>query len=239
MGYLFFSVGYPSDVTRASYLGAVDPTFVSTTFALYPSLPASATIEEWNEILTLLQETSPGLKDENESIILSHGEDGDKPRPLRPNDDNYSAFTGPQWKRYPKQTRSPSVAPELAGFLEQARNDSEPTPHYDHCAYCTAHPAEKRCSRCKLVQYCSRDCQAHHWKQIHNKSCIPAEGNRSLWQAMQTNDGFLVSPDECRLLSQWFDKCSQQNKNHAQSYMLEGFQHYFEHVADLGGCFVL
>lgn len=30
----------------------------------------------------------------------------------------------------------------------------------------------KRCSRCKLVSYCSRDCQIEHWKKGHSKKCV-------------------------------------------------------------------
>ncbi|GLC56400.1 hypothetical protein PLESTB_001100700 [Pleodorina starrii] len=31
----------------------------------------------------------------------------------------------------------------------------------------------KRCSRCGRVAYCSRGCQAQHWRQIHKQQCTP------------------------------------------------------------------
>lgn len=37
------------------------------------------------------------------------------------------------------------------------------------CATCGAE-AEKRCSKCKQIWYCTRDCQAAHWK-IHKANC--------------------------------------------------------------------
>eukprot|EP01048_Picozoa_sp_COSAG05_P018852 COSAG05_NODE_2835_length_2585_cov_2.664521_2_plen_302_part_00 len=41
------------------------------------------------------------------------------------------------------------------------------------CCYnptCTADSAPKRCSKCKMVRYCSRDCQVSHWPQ-HKPVC--------------------------------------------------------------------
>eukprot|EP01084_Bolivina_argentea_P128994 227901_1 len=40
---------------------------------------------------------------------------------------------------------------------------------YRTCAVCTA-SANKRCSGCKRVYYCSEQCQSNHWKQ-HKKEC--------------------------------------------------------------------
>jgi sulfur relay (sulfurtransferase) DsrC/TusE family protein len=32
-----------------------------------------------------------------------------------------------------------------------------------------------KCSRCKQIKYCSRTCQAQHWKKIHKQQCkVPA-----------------------------------------------------------------
>ena len=39
------------------------------------------------------------------------------------------------------------------------------------CAVCQTADANSMCSRCKLVRYCSVDCQKHHWK-IHKKTCV-------------------------------------------------------------------
>lgn len=37
------------------------------------------------------------------------------------------------------------------------------------CGICKA-DAEYKCSRCKLVYYCKKECQATHWK-VHKKYC--------------------------------------------------------------------
>lgn len=40
------------------------------------------------------------------------------------------------------------------------------------CANC-GEPGSKlsRCSQCKAVKYCSRDCQVEHWKKEHKRVC--------------------------------------------------------------------
>ncbi len=38
------------------------------------------------------------------------------------------------------------------------------------CAHCR-NPATKRCTRCKSVQYCSKDCQIKDYKLGHKKVC--------------------------------------------------------------------
>jgi len=36
----------------------------------------------------------------------------------------------------------------------------------------------KACSRCRLVHYCSKECQIIHWKSGHKKTCIPINDRR-------------------------------------------------------------
>jgi hypothetical protein len=33
-----------------------------------------------------------------------------------------------------------------------------------------------KCARCKVVWYCSKVCQAAHWKGGHSKECVPSAG---------------------------------------------------------------
>jgi hypothetical protein len=42
---------------------------------------------------------------------------------------------------------------------------------HDPCALCHKPNATKRCGRCRAVVYCSRDCQAAHWKRAHKLTC--------------------------------------------------------------------
>jgi uncharacterized paraquat-inducible protein A len=43
-----------------------------------------------------------------------------------------------------------------------------------HCSNCNAFEENvkyKRCSRCTLPNYCSKECQKVHWKAIHKANC--------------------------------------------------------------------
>lgn len=42
-----------------------------------------------------------------------------------------------------------------------------------HCKQCDKLADTKACSRCKSVQYCSRECQKKHWK-VHKPDCKTA-----------------------------------------------------------------
>ena len=42
---------------------------------------------------------------------------------------------------------------------------------HDPCALCHKPNATKRCGRCRAVVYCSRECQAAHWKSAHKLTC--------------------------------------------------------------------
>ena len=46
----------------------------------------------------------------------------------------------------------------------------------------------RKCGRCKGVKYCSRDCQASHWKE-HKKTCKAAESRRRTSGRAMRNHG--------------------------------------------------
>lgn len=43
------------------------------------------------------------------------------------------------------------------------------------CQKCAVGYKLFRCSRCKRSHYCSRDCQAKHWRRGHKRECTPVE----------------------------------------------------------------
>ena len=62
------------------------------------------------------------------------------------------------------------------------------------CANCnatksqTGQPVSQKCNRCKLLAYCSRECQAQHWKSGgHKKWCLTPE-ERSIQKSALTEE---------------------------------------------------
>ena len=50
----------------------------------------------------------------------------------------------------------------------------------DTCAYCGANDGRyKKCTGCKAVSYCSRNCQKNDWKSRHKKSCLSVKRKQS------------------------------------------------------------
>jgi len=46
----------------------------------------------------------------------------------------------------------------------------------EECAYCANTENLKKCSRCQLVSYCSKECQTVHWKSGgHRQFCVPPQ----------------------------------------------------------------
>lgn len=188
------------------------------TSPVHQPLPASTSTEEWRVVVKLIEEHC----DESalDHVVI---------RPLKPNDDNYAAFVGPQWQAFdlPKD----KIPPEIAALIGRSSNDA--TPHYEKCAQCTE-PASNGCSRCKIVKYCSRECQRRHWKACHKASCERAR-EICLREALKTNDGFLITPTECHTLSLALKQSDAIGSNH----VVKCIAHYLGCASQLEGCFVL
>ena len=59
---------------------------------------------------------------------------------------------------------------KVAQQAETAPNAS--LAHSNACAYCGINaPNLKACSRCKTTSYCSKECQATHWRLGHKVAC--------------------------------------------------------------------
>eukprot|EP00040_Diaphanoeca_grandis_P015157 m.77136 g.77136 ORF g.77136 m.77136 type:complete len:100 (-) comp24981_c0_seq3:542-841(-) len=62
---------------------------------------------------------------------------------------------------------------KILGMMEQDKVETitkEVEVNVDDCAACGKADAESRCSGCRTVKYCNRDCQRSHWKK-HKKLC--------------------------------------------------------------------
>jgi hypothetical protein len=236
MVYLILSNQYPEESHRKSYIKTAGP-HAKNISPFHKPLAASASDDEWKIILRVI---SDNFDDTN----ILH--DKSSLRPLRPNDDNYEAFTGSKWRPPPPhhsmniEDRQSIATPGLSSLLGQ--NDDDPTtpyPRYDLCACCTK-PASHQCSRCKIVKYCSKNpCQSSHWKKVHKESCTKAHP-LSLWECLQGNDGFYVSSEECLALQSALLKgLSQENITTKDHNIIQCYAAYFGVTAELGGCFVL
>ena len=55
--------------------------------------------------------------------------------------------------------------------VQLARIRTSAAPPKGTCAHCRGKNSRFRCSQCKVVSYCSRDCQREHWKSGHRQVC--------------------------------------------------------------------
>lgn len=243
-GFLLLTAEYPSQTTRQSFLSQTASTEMSISSLLHKPLPLSTPNDDWQLFIKiLLSIASDSFL--NKTII----------RPLRPNDDNYTAFEGEKWLPEGFGKVSPGSHPQLQAFLQRA--STEPTPHYNRCARCTSLKLKEgnkagsesrqsgrllRCGRCKIVKYCSKVCQKAHWKRCHRESCVPAQ-ETSLLLALQTNDAFWISPEECsgilEHLKQQTTPATATPHPTLPRKLRDTLETYFSYATSLGGCFVI
>jgi hypothetical protein len=58
--------------------------------------------------------------------------------------------------------------------LDESKKIAKEAPKTRRCFYCTSEGLKvevKKCSQCKRVQYCSKECQTADWKEGHKKEC--------------------------------------------------------------------
>lgn len=209
MGFLILSVEYPSGMQRAAYHQNAGP----QAGAASPVLPQLAAACNWSQWQSLM--------DVWDKQVASYIMDTPTMRPMKPQDEDYIKFQDSKWKPEGQPDLGPLAA--MIGDMTFA--------HYDRCAQCTK-PAEKKCSKCKIVHYCSRDHQTRHWTEGgHKKRCQKAQ-ELSLRQALSGNDGFQITPEECTEL------CKGLKKHDESNDLTKCFIEYFDHASRLGGCFI-
>lgn len=74
------------------------------------------------------------------------------------------------------------------------RGWAKPPPAPTTCVQCNRPPAKDKkllvCGKCKIVRYCSTDCQKKHWKAGHKDCCQrPAPTSAQQWQNVDEGVG--------------------------------------------------
>eukprot|EP00984_Skeletonema_dohrnii_P002815 scaffold963_cov103-Skeletonema_dohrnii-CCMP3373.AAC.5 len=191
-------------------------------FAFAANLPTNCSNSQWAELVRKIERCV-------DADIL------DAPvehRCFKPNEQDYSLFKGEQFR--PKGM--PAMGPDTAAQAESVRKImciGDITPDYYRCAACTKPNATSRCGKCKVVKYCSRDCQAKHWKSGHKKCCQKAVENCTLRSVLNGgNDWLHITANECEAIAKGLRSMQQSDP------LARKFFHYFDAVSNLGGCFV-
>jgi hypothetical protein len=58
--------------------------------------------------------------------------------------------------------------------LDEVEKDAKQAPKTGRCSNCSSEGLKlelKKCSQCKSVQYCSKECQVVDWRYVHKKEC--------------------------------------------------------------------
>lgn len=208
MGFLLLTVEQPSGMQRAAFYNAAGPQSKAASPVL-PELPAACNWSQWRQLFDVWEKNV-------DTAVL----DTPVVRPLKPREDDYIKFRDSRWKPEGQPDMGPLAS--ILGDMTYA--------HYDRCAQCTKE-ATKKCSKCKIVRYCTRECQSKHWNEGHKKRCQKAE-ELSLRQALSGNDGFRITPEECTEL------CKALKRENSSDDVMKCFIEYFDYASKLGGCFI-
>ena len=75
---------------------------------------------------------------------------------------------------YPLYSNSSMTGLEIPNpFDLRSLSISKPVLDQSKCSFCGKHSEDlKKCSRCRLMQYCNRECQKKHWR-THKSACFP------------------------------------------------------------------
>jgi hypothetical protein len=80
--------------------------------------------------------------------------------------------------RYPVPPLDGNVLQPQPSSQASSSNSSDRSSGGKSCHYCRkSYQTPIKCSRCGQVEYCSKICQATHWRASHGDECMPKTGN--------------------------------------------------------------
>ncbi|KIM23535.1 hypothetical protein M408DRAFT_252994 [Serendipita vermifera MAFF 305830] len=68
---------------------------------------------------------------------------------------------------------SPTMHATIHKYLRLYAGVVVPMEERGKCAACGKMGCKSQCSRCRVVRYCSPECQVSHWKNGHKTTCVP------------------------------------------------------------------
>ena len=87
--------------------------------------------------------------------------------------------------------RKEEAPPALDVIIGAINSQSGFSDEYSPCITCSEPKAIKKCSKCKAVQYCDRECQRLHWF-MHKKECARSSTNSNCNSGKDKGDEVLT-----------------------------------------------
>ncbi len=128
------------------------------------------------------------------------------------------------------QMADPPPANSPAGeFLSQFRYDPDKKvdPVQKKCAECGSTGDDySKCTACKTVHYCSKDCQKNHWT-IHKPNCLQAQGKHVPVSVIEKAEKVKNEREKLQ------NDVNKREKNQMEQAFMESFQRFAEESPDL------
>lgn len=84
--------------------------------------------------------------------------------------------------------RKKEAPPALDVIIGAINSQSGFSDEYSPCITCSEPKAIKKCSKCKAVQYCDRECQRLHWF-MHKKECARSSTSNNIGGKEKNDEG--------------------------------------------------
>jgi len=104
------------------------------------------------------------------------------------------------------QANIPPFTAEMVHTAKEAPPSDDPAVD-KKCSYCGSYSADTRkCTRCKLVQYCSKDCQTKHWP-THSAHCKKSSNSAATTASPTAHRAAAKQCSHCNRVSSSLKKC--------------------------------